>query len=177
MHKLLPFLFLCLPFLSAGQTRNEELIFWKEDQKLRWADYKGKSDPSVGAAASTATYLGIDYNFSPKGLTYKITCSFSRSKSWGLHKTEYILNHEQGHFDIAEVHARILNKKMAAYKFDRNTYKNDLRMIYEEVIAEKELMQNKYDEETNHSIEKEKQTEWLQKIKVLLKDTEPYKYY
>ena len=66
---------------------------------------------------------------------------------------------------------------MAAYKFDRNTYKNDLRKIYEEVIAEKELMQNKYDEETNHSIEKEKQAEWLTKIKALLKDTESYKYY
>jgi hypothetical protein len=177
MHKLLPILFLLLPFLSGGQARNEELIYWKEDLKLRWADYKGKSDPAVGAAASTATYLGIDYNFSPKGLTYKITCSFSKNKSWGIHKTTYILGHEQGHFDIAEVHARVLNKKMAAYKFNRNTYKNDLRKIYEEVIAEKELMQNKYDEETNHSIEKEKQAEWLIKIKALLKDTEPYKYY
>ena len=27
---------------------------------------------------------------------------------------------------------------MAAYKFDRNTYKNDLSKIYEEVIGEKE---------------------------------------
>jgi hypothetical protein len=177
MHKLLPILYLLLPLLSAGQARNEELIFWKEDMKLRWADYKGKSDPSVGAAASTATYLGIDYNFSPKGLTYKITCSFSKNKSWGLHKTAYILTHEQGHFDIAEIHARILNKKMAAYKFDRNTYKTDLRKIYEEVIAEKEMMQNKYDEETNHSIEKDKQAEWNLKIKALLKDTEPHKYY
>ena len=178
MHKLLlPILYLLLPLLGMAQDKNEELIFWKEDQKLRWTDYKGKSDPSVGAAASTATYLGIDYNFSPRGLTYKITCSFSKNKSWTLHKSEYILSHEQGHFDIAEVHARILNKKMAAYKFDRNTYKNDLRKIYEEVISEKELMQNKYDEETNHSIEKDKQVEWLQKIKALLKDTEPYKYY
>ena len=93
-----------------------------------------------------------------------------------MHKTEYILSHEQGHFDIAEVHARLLNKKMAAYKFNQSTYKTDLRKIYEEVISEKELMQNKYDEETNHSIEKDKQAEWLQKIRALLKDTEPYKY-
>ncbi|MEO5564617.1 MAG: DUF922 domain-containing protein [Chitinophagaceae bacterium] len=177
MHKLLSLLYICLPFLSVGQEKNEELIYWKDDHKLRWSDYKGKSDPSVGAAASTATYLGIDYNFSPKGLTYKITCSFSKNKSWGIHKTEYILGHEQGHFDIAEIHARMLNKKMATYKFDRNNYKTDLRKIYEDILSEKETMQNMYDAETNHSIEKEKQSEWLKKIKALLVDTEVYQNY
>ena len=32
-------------------------------------------------------------------------------------------------------------------------------------MVKKKLMQNKYDEETNHSIEKDKQAEWLIKIK------------
>ena len=177
MYKLLTFLCVCIPFFSTGQEQTEELIYWKETQKLKWSDYKGAADPDIGAAASTATYLGIDYNFSPKGLTYKITCSFSKNKSWGLHKTEYILGHEQAHFDIAEIFARKLHKKMIGYKFDRNNYKTDLRKIYEEVLGEKEIMQNKYDAETNHSIEKPKQAEWLIKIKVLLKDTETFKNY
>jgi len=176
-HKLF-LLCLLVPFVAIAQlSEPEELIYWSENQKLKWSDYKGDVDSNAGAAASTATYLGIDYNFSPKGLTYKITCSFSKSKSWGLHRTEYILGHEQGHFDIAEIHARLLNKKMAAYKFDRNNYKNDLRKIYDEVLVEKEAMQNQYDVETNHSIEKQKQTEWLQRIKAMLKETEPYKNY
>lgn len=177
MYKLLSFLLASLPILCVAQEKEEELIPWAENKKLTWSDYKGKVDRSAGAAASTATYLGIDYNFSPRGLTYKITCSFSRNKSWGLHRNEYILSHEQGHFDISEIFARKLNKKMIAYKFDPDTYKEDLRKIYEEVLNEKESMQTRYDEETNHSINKDKQAEWLKVVKDLLKEFDSYKVY
>jgi hypothetical protein len=176
MYKLLSFLLASLPVICLGQGK-EELIHWAQDQRLTWKDYKGSADRNAGAAASTATYLGIDYNFSPKGLTYKITCSFSKNKSWGLHKTEYILGHEQGHFDIAEIFARKLNKKMAVYKFNPDTYKSDLRKIYEDIIYEKEEMQNAYDAETNHSIEKQKQEEWLKKIELLLEEYKAYAGY
>ena len=47
------------------------------------------------------------------------------------HKTDYILKHEQGHFDIAEIFARKLNKKMSEYKFNKTTYKTDLKNIYD----------------------------------------------
>lgn len=177
MYKLLSFLLASLPFFPAAQENTEELIHWAEDQRLTWQDYKGKADPASGAAASTATYLGIDYDFSPGGLTYRITCSFSKNRSWGLHKTNYILSHEQAHFDIAEIFARKLNMKMTAYRFDRNSYKKDLRKIYEQIIVEKEEMQTRYDEETNHSINKEKQSEWLEKIRNLLNELVSYKVY
>lgn len=152
-------------------------MHWAETRKLTWNDYKGKADRSIGAAASTATYLGINYNFSPEGLTYSIICSFSKNRSWGLHKTEYILKHEQGHFDIAEIFARKLNMKMSAYQVNGNTYKTDLKKIYEDIVAEKEAMQNAYDAETNHSIDKDRQAAWLEKIEAMLKKYEVYAVY
>jgi hypothetical protein len=175
MHRLFSILFVLLPFLSAGQQ--EELVHWKENRRLSWNDYKGRADRSAGAAASTATYLGIDYNFSPEGLTYTITCSFSKNRSWGLHKTDYILSHEQGHFDIAEIFARKLNMKIATYRVNKATCKDDLKKIYEDIVQEKEAMQNTYDEETNHSIYKEKQAEWLKKIGEMLKEYASYAAY
>lgn len=177
MYKPVYLFLLILPFFSRAQDSSEQLIYWSDTQKLTWSDYKGNIDRNSGAAASTATYLGIDYNFSPRGLTYRITCSFSKSKSWGLHKTEYILSHEQAHFDIAEIFARKLNKKMLSYKFDRKNYKSDLKKIYEDIVNEKDEMQNKYDEETNHSINKEKQGEWLKKISELLEELDSYREY
>jgi hypothetical protein len=176
MHKLITTLLALLPIIIHAQEK-EELIPWAPDQKLTWSDYKGKADPSTGAAASTATYLGIDYNFSPEGFTYKISCSFSKNKSWGLHRNDHILGHEQGHFDIAEIYARKLNQKMRTYKFDRNTYKTDLQKIYQDVLTEKEEMQNKYDEETNHSIIKDKQSDWLKKIQKMLDEYKSYARY
>lgn len=177
MNKLLLLSLALLPFLSPAQDKDDELIYWKAGQRLSWADYKGKADTGSGAAASTSTYLGIDYNFSPKGLTYKISCSFSKTRSWGLHKNQHILNHEQGHFDIAEIFARRLNMKMTTYKFNNNTYKTDLRKIYEDVVDEKEEMQDAYDKETDHSIINDKQEEWLKKIEKMLKEYEKYADY
>jgi len=162
---------------STAQSNNEEIINWNENQKLSWADYQGKAKTGSDAAASTSTYLGIEYNFTRNGFDYKITCSFSKSKSWGLHKTDYILAHEQGHFDIAEIFARKLNKRMSEYVFNKNTFKEDLKKLYLSLTDEKDSFQNKYDEETNHSINKVKQTEWLKKIDDLLKELKPYSNY
>ena len=177
MHRLVFFLLVSIPVFCNSQEANEQLIHWSEKNRLTWKDYQGAADKEVGAAASTATYLGIDYNFSPRGITYKITCSFSKNKSWGLHKTLYILSHEQGHFDIAEIFARKLNKKMAAYKFDPNNYKEDLKKIYDDIIIEKEEMQNAYDIETDHSINKEKQADWLKRIADMLAEFKVYAVY
>ena len=167
---------LVLTMAAAGQ-RNEELINWNEGQKLTWADYKGKPKENSDAAASTATYLGFEFNVGKNGLDYKITCTFSKTRSWGLHKTDYILTHEQGHFDIAEIFARKLNKMMREYKFNNNTFKEDLKTIYQSIAFEKDAFQNQYDEETNHSIKREKQTEWLAKISNQLKELADFSDY
>src|SRR5687767_2000030 len=113
----LSLLFIVMLTSSFVVDNNEdELLRWSSTRKLAWSDYKGRPDPASDAAASTTTYLGIDYHFSNNGFTYKIDSRFSKTRSWGLHKTEYILSHEQGHFDIAEVYARKLHQKMGEYK-------------------------------------------------------------
>ena len=177
MKGLLVFLFPVLTIAAVAQSRNEELISWSEGQKLTWADYKGKPKENSDAAASTATYLGFEFNVGKKGFDYKITCTFSKTKSWGLHKTDYILTHEQGHFDIAEIFARKLNKMMREYKFDNKTFKEDLKTIYQSIALEKDAFQNQYDEETNHSIKREKQAEWLTKISNQLKELADFSDY
>ena len=172
--------FICLTLLASSafaQRDNEELIKWDDNKRLSWSDYKGRPDPSSDAAASTSTYLVIDYNISQNNMTYKIKSLFSRTRSWGLHKTDYILSHEQGDFDIAEIFARKLHKKMSEYRFDKRTYNKKLGEIYDEIVEEKSEMQNDYDKETRHSINKEKQAQWLKKIERLLVEYEDYADY
>lgn len=173
MNKLLSYLiafFIALPFYTAGQEKNEELLTWSSSRKLNWTDYKASPDPESNAAASTTTYLSIEYKITTSSFGYKIKSWFSRTKSWGRHKSDYILSHEQGHFDIAEIYARKLHKLMSAYKFDRRSYQSELKKIYQDLLDEKEKMQNSYDGETNHSINKEKQAEWLKKIAKMLEE-------
>ena len=171
---LLPIL---LPVVLSAQSKSEELIEWSANRRLTWNDYKAKPEPGSGAAASTTTYLGIEYDFSGGGFSFKISSSFSRDRSWGQNKSEYILGHEQGHFDIAEIFARRLNKEMSEYEYNQTSYPQDLKKIYEEVMKDKEDMQNEYDDETDHSINRVKQAEWLKKIEKMLEELKKYSDY
>lgn len=175
--KIILFSFLFIPAGLPAQDKNEELLAWNSGRKLTWSDYKAKPDAYSDAAASTTTYLSIEYNISKNGFTYKIESRFSKTRSWGLHKTSYILSHEQGHFDIAEIFARKLYMKMNTYKFDKRSYQKDLNKIYNDILKDKEDMQNDYDRETNHSINKTKQTEWLVKIERMLEEYKDYADY
>src|SRR5215831_11476620 len=144
LKKIIPVIFL-VPFFAFGQEKGEELIAWSPSRQLTWNDYKGTPDPNSDAAASTATYLGIEYKMDNHHLGWKIQCSFSITRSWGRNKSDNVLKHEQGHFDIAEIFARKLNKKMKEYQFNQTTYKSDLPKIYNAITEEKEAFQEQYD--------------------------------
>lgn len=167
----LPFLlffFLAIPAALDAQQNKEELLDWSASRRLTWADYKAQPNPDSDAAATTTTILIVEYNFKNNQFGYVIQSRFSKTRSWGSTKTDYILSHEQGHFDIAEVYARKLNKKLSEYSFNKKTYRKDLKEIYDEVTGEKEETQNEYDRETRHSINKQRQAEWLRKIAAML---------
>lgn len=172
-------LFLLIPVALQlqAQDKNDDVLTWSDTRKLTWSDYKANPNPESDAAASTTTSLSISYKISSNSFTYTIKSHFSKTKSWGRHKSDYILSHEQGHFDIAEIFARKLHQKMSEYTFDKKTYQKDLNKIYQEVVDEKEEMQNEYDEETNHSINKDKQAKWLKKIAELLEETKDWADY
>src|SRR5215213_8155583 len=162
---------------STLKAESQDMIPWELDKRLAWDDFL--CEPKVGsdAVASTSTSLGIAYQLSSGQLRYHITCYFNKEKSWGLMKTDYILAHEQGHFDITEIFARKLNQALQNYTLNRPTFQKDINTIYEAVVASKEAFQSAYDGETDHSRNKRKQAEWLERINNLLEDTQPYANY
>ncbi|RYD94296.1 MAG: DUF922 domain-containing protein [Sphingobacteriales bacterium] len=127
--------------------------------------------------ASTSTSLGLSYQMKDGELTYNITCNFQKTKSWGLMKTDYILAHEQGHFDITELCARRLYQELAGHQFERRTFKAELTRMYNDIVAQKEAMQNTYDNETDHSRNRKVQAEWMTRIEQELEATQGYAAY
>src|SRR6476661_2480741 len=156
---------------------NEEFIPWTFSRRLEWEDFLCAPKNNSDAVASTSTSLGIAYQVEDGQLTYSISCNFSKHKSWGLLKTEYILAHEQGHFDITEIFARKLYKALSEYQFNRRTYRRDVNEIYKAIVEEKENMQAQYDGESDHSRNRRIQYDWLQKIDQMLDETAPYANY
>src|SRR5215210_6152528 len=111
-----------------------EYIPWTPVQRLTWDDFQSEPKLGTDAVASTSTSLGIAYQMVTGKLSYHISCNFSRVKSWGLMKTDYILAHEQGHFDITEIFARKLNEALLNYEFSRRSFKKDINEIYQSVV-------------------------------------------
>jgi Predicted secreted Zn-dependent protease len=169
MQTLISAFLFFLPLLPASDTA--EYIDWGKERRLSWTDFEGAVDKTSDAAASTSTFLGFNYHIHNNTFSYQIACKFSKKKSWGLVKNNWILKHEQGHFDISEIFARRLYEAVENYQPKHRSLKKDLDKIYQQVMQEKEDFQIKYDTETDFSRNKEVQREWLDKIDSLLDET------
>lgn len=154
-----------------------DMIPWINEKRLSWEDFLCEPKRGSDAVASTSTSLGIAYQLNSGKLSYHITCYFNKEKSWGLLKTDYILAHEQGHFDITEIFARKLYEALQNYEFNKRTFKKDIGAIYQSIVKQKEDFQKAYDGETDHSRKTSLQYDWLEKIEGLLQETEVYANY
>lgn len=154
-----------------------DMIPWGSHNRLTWEDFLCEPKRGTDAVASTSTSLGISYQLANGKLNYDITCHFNKEKSWGLLKTDYILAHEQGHFDITEIFARKLYEALQNYEFNKRTFKKDISAIYQSIVKQKEEFQKAYDGETDHSRKRNLQYDWLEKIEILLAETEVYASY
>jgi hypothetical protein len=170
-------LFMIFPFLLYSLIENA-FIDWEANRKLKWEDFKAAPDKNSPNAAETSSAIKFDYSYNGSELKYHISCQFDKNKSWGRVKTDYILSHEQGHFDITEIFARKLNKSLKEYKVGKlSDLTKDVNRMYENSMQQLHKMQTEYDSDTNNSINKTRQEEWINKIESELKVLETYAGY
>ena len=101
---------------------------------------------------------------------------FSSKESWVCsdQKTEDILKHEQGHFDLTEIYARMFRKQVMAATFTFKNLKDKYNKIHTEIISGWNKEQNLYDKETDHGIDSTKQHQWLKDIAKRLDELKAY---
>lgn len=164
---------------SFGQKKTK-LIQWEEDRPLTWEDFKGR--PSVTTSYYAMTYGMLEPAFAPiDGGKYKFTLavSFDTKRSWVKKGkgTEELLLHEQNHFNIFEIYARIFMKRLKDEDvFEGKNFSKELNKIFQKTFKELTNIQDKYDKETNHSINKTKQKEWNEKLSNMLLEYQDYAY-
>ncbi len=107
---------------------------------------------------------------------YFVFCHFEEHKSWvkpGNSDNDYLLNHEQRHFDLAEYHARTLRKALRQ-PVKMSDIGAHMKKIHGSVMKECAAAQILYDKETNHSIDRKAQLRWNAHIDSTLQATEEY---
>lgn len=169
-------LFCCLGFaqqhkraLIQEQTQHtaSDTLHWNNDHKLTWDDFQGKQDDSINAAITVAAFTANSKYLTDSTISVVVNAVFYKSESWvnKEHQTSYNLNHEQKHFDIAEVYARKANAELKKYKFNRPTVINDIQKIFDYYSKERDKMQEIYDKETTFpKVNSKKQKEWDAKV-------------
>jgi predicted secreted Zn-dependent protease len=112
----------------------------------------------------TNSSINVEFGYDDEELQYSIKCRFDKTKSWVRIRNNEILAHEQGHFDMAELHARKLNKALKEYRFNAKSVSEDVNRIYDSIMTLHHAAQSEYDKETDFSRNKEKQALWQKKI-------------
>lgn len=168
------FVFGFLVLMGFHSEQDYETISWNADKGLSWDDFKGKTPQNSRVAAITAS--GITYQFSTSGtrdnmeIDFEISAHFYPNKSWYQSEIcdDVVLGHEQLHFDISELYARKMRKRLGNTKVTKNV-KAEVKSIYREIIKDLDDFQNTYDDETNFSRNLEQQLIWNAKIAEALK--------
>ncbi|MBT0608296.1 DUF922 domain-containing protein [Aequorivita echinoideorum] len=175
MKILFAFLFL---FIYSPQDNSEKMP-WDKDRKLTWEDFKGKAQPNASFVASTNSGISFSYSYSQQNgavdVTYTVQSNFYPEKSWFQpgRVTQHILNHEQLHFDISELHARILRKRLSEKTFTTRV-KSEVEKLYNDTERERRAMQSKFDAETDHSRNIEKEIFWEKYVAQKLEEYEQW---
>lgn len=143
-------------------------IYYSKERKLRWSDFKKTNKPG-DVAAETVSEISYEFSSFKGKVEIGVICAFHKNLSYCNrgNNTDYILNHEQRHFDISYLFSIYLKKRFASDKDLNIERAND---IYNKTISDWNKFQELYDSETNHSRNKASQEIWDRHIDKLLNE-------
>lgn len=159
------------PFLTSPV---QDTVFYQKGP-INWDDFKGqpKSISKFGAAIfpnfSIETAISVDSGYLQAVIKPSIFMVSSLSWVKAESRESYSLAHEQLHFDIAYM---TVSKLLEKLKKVEATSLMDLEshIQYEYLLAYQEMnrLQEKYDQETRHGLNRAAQEEWRSKISTAL---------
>lgn len=177
-------LFLILTFALASLSftiifqKGDAKIYWSKDKPLTWADFTGKILKGNPHDAYTDSGIDFKYSYSSKEqmLVIDLLTNFVKNKSSvkSDKKVDYLLNHEQRHFDISEIFTRKFRKNITEEKFKEKNFTKKLEGLSDRYLGELRKYQDLYDKETEHSKNKKQQTDWDERILKELEELEKY---
>ncbi len=142
------------------------IIYYSSSKPLNWKDFQGAPVESSKATAITASGFGYKADIKNKGsvgqLNVGVYCFFNKNNSWVKvgKSTDYILSHEQHHFNISFIAANYFIDKLKSTEFSSTNYNVLLARLYKESCDYMNRMQDDYDGQTKNGQLKDVQGKW-----------------
>lgn len=164
--------------IFCGNFTDDEKVFWHERNEITWDDFTEIDKLSNNKEAIINWGIACEALFyESDNLVCEIKTFVNVDNTFVLKdypKTNNLLLHEQGHFDIGEIYARKIRKALAGKKFKKEKLNRDFKRITDLFLKECENYQDLYDVETNHSKDTVIQKLWNVKIAKELKQLEKF---
>jgi hypothetical protein len=131
--------------------------------ELTWNDFLGIPKPFSAWGAVISSNIYLEYDSVRK--FYSAFAAQNNQQSWVIRKLrndDYSLNHEQYHFNISEIHARILDQRLDSSEG------GDASALLASQRMRLKYMQNQYDDKTRHGLRVDMQRRLEYKIDSML---------
>ena len=131
----------------------DEFILWQENKKLKIQDFKADNKDTI--KVNRQQFLGaisairIEYSSFQRNKNsvpdFSIKTYFDPNESWMLLKNDYVLQHEQIHFDLTELYARKMRKSVESLRQKNVTNISIYRKKIQHWNVMKEKASNQFD--------------------------------
>ena len=155
----------------------EKEIVWNGKRKLERRNFKGDTlNKSFEALTHSIVRFNTNAQRGSRFFTLKVETVFLCNKSYfkSNHPDEnFVLKHEQCHFDLAEVYARLFVREVRRKVKNAKSFQKKHRKIFKSLMEELDALQKQYDYEVRKDpLLHEK---WFRKAEEELKMLEAYR--
>jgi hypothetical protein len=149
----------------------DQAIAWSARRRLAWNDFQG-SPPSEGAEGAKISYtLYSGWKCRGDVFEFRVIAGFRPRLSWvkaivlsDTTQRRTVLGHEQTHFDLAEVHARRMQRAFGDLARPCAKTDAELSALAQRLAQEENAEQRRYDAETNHGLLADQQAAWSRDV-------------
>lgn len=147
------FFFVGFITLMSFSFVKDDFILWQENKKLKIQDFRADNKDTV--KVNRQQFLGaisairIEYSSFQRNKNsvpdFSIKTYFDPNESWMLFKNDYVLQHEQIHFDLTELYARKMRKSVESLRQKNVTNISIYRKKIQHWNVMKEKASNQFD--------------------------------
>jgi hypothetical protein len=158
-----------LIFSDYTEQPEGDTIYYNRKRPLTWDDFQQKPPnskyeaevfPSIGYSEQVDVVDGV--------VLVKLALKpyLPKSAAWAKAnaRNPYSLNHEQRHFDIVKLVMEHFKQQLLKEKFTADNYDGPINVQYLESFHEMNILQDQYDKETDHGINRYMQAQWNERI-------------
>ncbi|GAB3195913.1 hypothetical protein ABID22_001656 [Pontibacter aydingkolensis] len=161
---------------KTAEAKTVEKLTWSDSRRLTWDDFKGAPETGNPHHALTAANLAVDAKCTSNAFSYDVKCVFLPEESWSKNKkSASLLKHEQLHFDLTEVHARQLRKKLKELGSSCSNLKGNLSTTVSTAFKDWKAEQDLFDKSCSHGLNKQEEAAWAENINQRLNELQAYR--